>query len=141
MRFVSYLVKDMPPALYRQACSLSMREYGFARDHFRSARAAAHRYTRVIVALSGRRIDGWGLMVQCLKRGRLSEYSINFYVRYSARGRGIGGQLFRRVAAYLRSTGTRGHVCIWSDESNRFYSRYRSARIKRMVSSRYKGST
>lgn len=139
MTFISYLVKDMPPALYRQACSLSMREYGFARDHFRSARKAAHQYTRVILALTGRRIDGWGLMVQCLKGKRLVQYSINFYVRHSLRGRGLGGDLFRRVAAHLRATGNRGHVCIWSDESNRFYSRYHSARIKRMVSPRYKG--
>lgn len=141
MRFVSYLVKDMPPALYRQACSLTLRDSGYAQGHFRAARKAAHQYTRVVLALSGRRVDGWGLMVQCMKAKRLSEYSINFYVRASARGHGIGGILFRQVAARLRRTKSRGHVCIWSDESNRFYSRYRSSRVKRMVSPRYKGLT
>ncbi len=137
MKLISRLVKDLPASLYRQVCSLNLRDSGYAQGHLRKARAAAHQYTRVITATQGPRLLGWGLMMQCMRDGQLVEYSINFYVRRNLRGTGIGGMLYGAVCKTLHQLKARGHVCVWSDESNRFYRRYRCVRIKVKVSPRY----
>lgn len=142
MTFQTHVVAKMSERLYRQIYSLNLRKRGFSRGHMRDCRTKRHEYSVVILALSGKRLLGWALLVQCLsENGSFKEYSTNFYVRKSARKRGVGHGLFRQTAAFLETKDRNGHVCIWSSDSERFYRRNVSPRLRVIVSPRYQLSS
>lgn len=139
MTFKTAKVRDLDACSYRQAYSLNLRKRGFSRGHMRDCRRQKHEHSTIILAYSGRRLLGWALMVQCLGAdGAFKEYSTNFYVRKSARGKGVGADLFQQVVARLLLEDRVAHVCIWSPDSERFYTANTNPRIRVIVSPRYK---
>lgn len=133
----SILVKNLLDFQYQAIGSLSLRGRGFGRSHLRDAYLNKHKYTRVIYIRSSTQLLGWALLVQCLDQDALREYSINMYVRKSMRRSGIGKRLWEEVDDFLKDTGSRGHVCIWSKPSEGFYRSVQSDRIAVKVSPRY----
>ncbi len=138
MTFQTHKLATMPKRLYQQIRSLNLRERGFSRGHMRDCRRDKHEHSTVITAHSGKQILGWALLVQCLgEDGALKEYSTNFYVRKSARGKGVGHDLFWQTVAFLSLSSSKGHVCIWSRDSERFYRSYTHPLLRIIISPRY----
>jgi hypothetical protein len=142
MTFPVFKVADMPLRLYQQMRSLNLRKRGFSRGHMRDCRKAKHEHSVAILAMAGKRLLGWALLVQCLAEdGSLKEYSTNFYVRKNARKRGVGHDLFWQVVAFLTMSNQKAHVCIWSPDSERFYRANQSPLVRVIVSPKYSLST
>lgn len=146
MTIRSSLVKNLPQEQYQAAYSLNRRGKGFSRGHLRDVRRGQHTFSRLISAWEHKRLLGWCLLVQCLETEHvftdiLREYSINLYVRRSNRRAGVGRQLFGQCVRYLNSHHNKGHVCIWSKDSEGFYRSVKSPRIRVIVSPRYKEKT
>lgn len=139
MRIETTYVRLLSPDLYAKVYSLNLRKKGYGRGHIRDCYHQQHMHSLIITAHQKERLMGWALMVQCLDGNEnLVEYSTNFYVRKSARGQGVGGELFAIVDETLKMDDCKAHVCIWSKDSERFYTHYTSPRIRVITSSAYK---
>jgi len=139
MKVIVSRVADLDHELYEKVYSLNLRESGYVRDNLRDAYRKKHEHSKVVIAMEGKRVIGWGLLFQRFhNKGIFKEYSVNFYVRKSERKRGIGNVLFAEVAGLLKKEKRKGCVRIWSVDSERFYTRNTSPHIRTFVSSGYK---
>jgi GNAT superfamily N-acetyltransferase len=138
MTFHVSRLRDLTSHQYQQARSLNLRKRGFSRDHMRDCRRQRHEFSTIILAYEQSKLMGWVLLVQCLDEdGKLQEYSINFYVRKSVRRQGVGAALFAEMVEFLEASDAKGHVCIWSTDSERFYTCNKHRRIRVIVAPRY----
>lgn len=131
-------VRDLDPETYHKVYSLNLRGRGHARGHIKTCFNERHEYSEIILDTVRGVLRGWALLVQCLNaRARFVEYSINMYVRKTLRRRGIGARLFKVTCGHLARSKRRGHVAIWSADSEYLYRRYVCRRIRVVVSPRY----
>jgi GNAT superfamily N-acetyltransferase len=132
-------VKDLDKESYKKFRYLTLKR-GFSRGHFKDCFEQKHEFSKVaFISDENKNIEAWALMVQCLdEKSNLKEYSINFYTRKPLRGLGLGYALFNSVEKQLKKEGAVGHVCIWSEESDRFYTKNKSDLIRVIIAPKYK---
>ncbi len=95
-------------------------------DHMYDALFGPHAVAYAIMAESGAETFGFALYFFNFSTwtGRRGLYLEDFYVRPSARGRGVGRSLFARLASIAQETGCRRmelSVLNWNENAIRFY--------------------